>query len=91
MLLIPCPWCGPRDEIEFRFLKASEHHDVLDNVGGRLPPMRVVPTRKPAPNAQLADQWLKPQIALSGDYGIPLRDELELEHDPAVGDDSAIR
>ena len=19
MLLIPCPWCGPRDEIEFRY------------------------------------------------------------------------
>ncbi|MGZ8625813.1 MAG: sarcosine oxidase subunit delta, partial [Actinomycetota bacterium] len=19
MLLIPCPWCGPRDEVEFRY------------------------------------------------------------------------
>ena len=19
MLLVPCPWCGPRDEIEFRY------------------------------------------------------------------------
>ena len=26
MLLIPCPWCGPRDEIEFRY--GSEAHIV---------------------------------------------------------------
>jgi heterotetrameric sarcosine oxidase delta subunit len=26
MLLIPCPWCGPRDEIEFRY--GGEAHIV---------------------------------------------------------------
>jgi ribosomal protein S18 acetylase RimI-like enzyme len=34
---------------------------------------------------------LKPQITPSGDYGIPLRDELELVYDPVNGDDSWIR
>src|SRR6266571_5015445 len=33
-------------------------------LNSRLPPMRVVPTGKPPPNAKLADQWLKPQIVL---------------------------
>src|SRR5205823_2603833 len=31
------------------------------------------------PNALEAARRLKPEIPLSGDYGIPLRDELELE------------
>jgi sarcosine oxidase, subunit delta len=26
MLLIPCPWCGPRDEVEFRY--GGEAHIV---------------------------------------------------------------
>src|SRR5436190_18741113 len=40
-------------------------------LNSRLPPMRVVPTGKPAPNARLADQWLKPTIVLGGkDYPI---------------------
>jgi heterotetrameric sarcosine oxidase delta subunit len=36
MLLIPCPWCGPRDEIEFRW--SGDSHvtrpalDVSDTV-----------------------------------------------------------
>lgn len=34
---------------------------------------------------------LKPQIALSGDYGIPLRDELELVYDAAIADEPGIR
>ena len=25
MLLIPCPWCGPRDETEFNFGGSAEH------------------------------------------------------------------
>jgi heterotetrameric sarcosine oxidase delta subunit len=36
MLLIPCPWCGPRDEVEFRY--GGEAHivrpvepDAIDN------------------------------------------------------------
>src|SRR5947209_1195056 len=41
-------------------------------LNSRLPPMRVVPSGKPPPNAKLADQWLKPTIVLGGkDYPIP--------------------
>src|SRR2546423_1503478 len=40
-------------------------------LNSRLPPLRVTPTGKPAPNANLADQWLKPAIVLGGkDYPI---------------------
>jgi heterotetrameric sarcosine oxidase delta subunit len=38
MLLIPCPWCGPRDEVEFRY--GGEAHiarpaepDAIENMG----------------------------------------------------------
>src|SRR5206468_13991 len=41
-------------------------------LNSRLPPMRIVATGKPPPNARLADQWLKPTIVLGGkDYPIP--------------------
>src|SRR5436853_919174 len=56
---------------------AKKDHKALEKALGaylnsRLPPMRVVPTGKPAPNARLADQWLKPTILLGGkDYPIP--------------------
>ena len=37
MLLIPCPWCGPRDEVEFHYggeahIARPEHPDALDDV-----------------------------------------------------------
>src|SRR5439155_3349177 len=35
-------------------------------LNSRIPPFRIAPTGKPAPNAQLADQWLQPQIVLGG-------------------------
>lgn len=36
MLLIPCPWCGPRDEVEFRYGGAAHvaypgDPDVVDD------------------------------------------------------------
>ena len=36
MLLIPCPWCGPRDEVEFHYggeahIVRPEHPDALDD------------------------------------------------------------
>jgi sarcosine oxidase subunit delta len=36
MLLIPCPWCGPRDEVEFRYggeahIARPEHPEALDD------------------------------------------------------------
>ncbi len=36
MLLIPCPWCGPRDEIEFRYggeahIRRAEDTDALSD------------------------------------------------------------
>ena len=36
MLLIPCPWCGPRDETEFHYggqahVAYPEDPDALDN------------------------------------------------------------
>jgi heterotetrameric sarcosine oxidase delta subunit len=36
MLLIPCPWCGPRDEVEFRYggeahIVRPPHPDALDD------------------------------------------------------------
>jgi sarcosine oxidase subunit delta len=36
MLLIPCPWCGPRDEVEFRYggeahIARPEHPEELDD------------------------------------------------------------
>ena len=36
MLLIPCPWCGPRDEIEFRYggeahITRPEDPDAVDD------------------------------------------------------------
>jgi hypothetical protein len=41
-------------------------------LNSRLPPLRVAPTGKPAPNAKLADQWLQPRIVLGGkDYPVP--------------------
>ncbi len=55
---------------------ARRDHKALEQALGaylnsRLPPMRVAASGKPPPNAQLADQWLKPQIVLGGkDYPI---------------------
>jgi sarcosine oxidase, subunit delta len=36
MLLIPCPWCGPRDEVEFRYggeahIARPEHPEAFDD------------------------------------------------------------
>ena len=36
MLLIPCPWCGPRDEVEFHYggeadIARPEEPDALDD------------------------------------------------------------
>src|SRR4051812_42290357 len=58
MLLIPCPWCGPRDEIEFRY--GGEAHiarpadpDALDDAAwADYLFMRV------NPNGVLAERWV---------------------------------
>ena len=39
MLLLPCPWCGPRDEVEFRYggqagIAYPPDPDALSDVAG---------------------------------------------------------
>src|SRR5205823_7251151 len=48
---------GVKDAVAKKDQKALEQA-LGAYLNSRLPPMRVVPTGKPAPNAQLADQWL---------------------------------
>ena len=38
MLLVPCPWCGPRPEVEFRYggqagIEYPQDPDAVDDVG----------------------------------------------------------
>jgi heterotetrameric sarcosine oxidase delta subunit len=61
MLLIPCPWCGPRDEIEFRYGGAADvaypgdPETVDDATWARYLFVR------PNPKGPLAERWCHSQ------------------------------
>ncbi len=33
MILVPCPWCGPRNAAEFRFVGESKSRPTGDDIG----------------------------------------------------------
>ncbi len=66
MLLIPCPWCGPRDEIEFRcggeahIARPADPAALDDAAWAEYLYMRA------NPKGILAERWVHAQAAAAG-------------------------